>query len=184
MARCLLEQAGLEKEYWNYALNMASANKNICFLSGIQKTPFEAMYMKKPNLESIKLFGCSTFVHVETSFRGKIDRISQKGKFWGSSDNSMTYLVVIPNDKGFFQVRKSWNVTFNKNELFIEVKEMKEEIVKKHQSQSDRDSKLVAFLGEVVNKELLPTSIDEAIKDKNWYQAMKLEYNSLVENKV
>ena len=114
-ARCLLEQSGLEKEYWPYALNMASEVKNFCFHSGIQKTPFEALYKKKSNLESIKVFGCSAFVHVEKSFRGKFDRTSQKGKFLGSSDNSKTYLIGVRNDKGVFKVRKSQNVTFNEN---------------------------------------------------------------------
>ena len=127
------------------------------------------------------MFGCSAFVHVEKRFRGKIDR-TQKGIFLWSSDNSKTYLVGIPNDKRVFKVRKSRNVTFNENEMFIEVKEMKE-IVSKHQSDGDRDLYPVAFL-EIVNNELLPKSIDEAIRDKNWYEAMKLEYNSLVENKV
>ena len=56
MARCLLEQSGLEKEYWPYALNMASEIKNCCFHSGFQKTPFEAMYKKKPNLEPISVW--------------------------------------------------------------------------------------------------------------------------------
>ena len=102
------------------------------------------MYKKKPNLESIKLFGCSAFVHVEKNFRGKIDRTSQKGIFLGSSDNSKTYLVGIPNDKGVFKVRKSRNVTFNENEMFIEVKEKKEEIVNKHHSDGDRDLNPVA----------------------------------------
>ena len=58
------------------------------------------MYKKKPNLESIKVFGCSAFVHVEKSFRGKIDRTSQKRISLRSSDTSKTYLVGIPNDKG------------------------------------------------------------------------------------
>ena len=78
MARCLLQQSGLEKEYWPYALIMAGEIKNFCFHSGIQKTPFEAMYKKKTNLESIKVFGCSAFVHDEKSFRGTIDRTSKK----------------------------------------------------------------------------------------------------------
>ena len=142
------------------------------------------MYKKKPNLESIKVFGCSAFVHVEKIFRGKIDRTSQKEIFLGSSDHRKTYLVGIPNDKGVFKVRKSRNVTFNENEMFIEVKEKKEEIVNKHHSDGDRNLNPVAFLGEIVNNELLPKSIDEAIRDKNWYEAMKLEYNSSVENKV
>ena len=123
---------------------------------------------KKPNLESIKVFGCSAFVHVAKSFRGKIDRTSQKRIFLGSSENSKTYFVGIPNDKGIITVRKSRNVTFNKNEMFIEVKEMEKELVNKHQSESDIDSKPVAFLGVIVSKELLLTSIDETIKDKNW----------------
>ena len=62
---------------------MASEINNFCFLSGIQKTPFEAMYRKKPNLESNKVFVCSAFVHVEKGFRGRIDRTFQKGLFWG-----------------------------------------------------------------------------------------------------
>ena len=159
MGRCLLEQSGSENEYWPNTLIMASGIKNLCFHSGIQKTPFEAMYKKKPNLKSTKVFGCSAFVQVEKSFQGKIDRTSQKGKFLGSSDNSKTYLVGISNNKH-------------------------QEIVSKHQSDGDRDLYPVAFLGEIANNGLLPKSIDHAIRDKNWYQARKIEYNSLVENKV
>ena len=81
MARCPLEQSGLEVEYWPYALNIASEIQNFCLLSGIQKTPFEAMYKKKPNLKSINVFGFSAFVHVEKSFRGKIDRNPEKRLF-------------------------------------------------------------------------------------------------------
>ena len=145
------------------------------FHSSIQRTPFEAMYKKKPNLESIEVFGCSAFVHVEKSFRGKIDRISRKGNFLGSSDISRTYLIGIQNEKGVFKFRKSRNITFNEKEMFIEVKEMTEEIVNKHRSDSDRDLNPVAFLGEIVNNDLLLKSIDEAIRDKNLYEAMKLE---------
>ena len=47
---------------------LASEVKNFCYHSGIQKTPFEAMYKKKTILESIKVFGCSAFVHVEKNF--------------------------------------------------------------------------------------------------------------------
>ena len=183
MARCLLKPSGLEKECWTYALNMPSEIKNFCSHSGLQKTPFEATYKKKPILEAIKVFGCSVFVHVEKSFHRKIDRTSYKGIFLGSSDNSKTYLIGIRNDKEVFKVKKSRNVTCNENKMFIEVKEKKEEIVNKHQSESERDLHPVAFLGEIVNNEFLPKSIDEAIRDKNWYESMKLEYKLLVEKK-
>ena len=58
--------------------------------------------------------------------------------------------------------------------MFSEVKEMKM-IVNKQQSDGDRELIPVAFLGEIVNKGLLPKSIDEKIGDKNWYEAIKLE---------
>ena len=98
---------------------MANEIKKFCFHSGIQKTPFGQCTKKKPNLESIKVFCCSAFVLVEKSFGGKIDRISQKKEcFLVSSDNSKTYSVDIPNDKGIFKLRKPRNVTFNKHEIF------------------------------------------------------------------
>ena len=34
----------------------------------------------------------------------------------------------------------------------------------------------------MINDNVIPKSTEEAIKDKNWYEAMKTEYNSLVEN--
>ena len=86
--------------------------------------------------------------------------------------------------KGIFMVRKSRTATFNDNEMFIEVNEKKEKIVNKHQSEIDSDSNPVAFLGEIASEELLPKSIDEAVMDKIWYRAMKIEYKSLVETKI
>ena len=86
--------------------------------------------------------------------------------------------------KGIFKVKKSQTVTFNENENFNEVKEMKEEIVNMHQSNSDSDLKPVDFLAENVDKDLLHKSSDNAIREKNWYEAMNLEYSSLVKNKV
>ena len=68
--------------------------------------------------------------------------------------------------------------------MFIEVIKKMEEIFNKHQSEGDKNSKPVPVLGDIVKKELLPKSIDEAIRDKNWNKALKLEYNSLMENKV
>ena len=42
--------------------------------------------------------------------------------FLGSSDNGKIYLADISNYKGIFKDKKSRNVSFNENELFIEVK--------------------------------------------------------------
>ena len=56
---------------------------------------------------------------------------------------------------------------------------MKELVFNKHHSDGDRDRDLVPCLGEIVNKKLVHMFIDEAIRVKNWCEAMKLEYNSL-----
>ena len=50
MTRCLLDKAGLGKEYWTYAMNYAFYIKNYCFHSAIGKTPYEKMYGSKPNV--------------------------------------------------------------------------------------------------------------------------------------
>ena len=42
----------------------------------------------------------------------------------------------------------------------------------------------VASLNELIIDNVIPKSTEEAIKDKNCYEAMKLEYNSLDENIV
>ena len=44
MNRCFLDNAGLDKKYWRYALNMAFNVKNMLLHSALEKTPFEMMY--------------------------------------------------------------------------------------------------------------------------------------------
>ena len=50
MTKCLLENAGLGKEYRTYAMNYAFFIKNYCFHSEIGKTPFEKLYGSKRNV--------------------------------------------------------------------------------------------------------------------------------------
>ena len=71
MARCLIEQSGIDKTYWPYAINMSNDIKNFCYHSGIKRTPLEAKFGQTPNLESLKMFGCTAYVHIEKSFRRK-----------------------------------------------------------------------------------------------------------------
>ena len=66
--------------------------------------------------------------------------------------------------------------------MFTQVREMMEGIVNKPDGYSDLSQE--AFLGEIVNNDLLLQSIDKTIKDISWYQAMNLENNSLFEKKV
>ena len=95
---------------------MAVYVKNLLFHSALEKTPFEMKTpYEKPNLSSIKLFGCVAFMHIEKPFRKKLDQTSKKGIFLGNSDNSKCYLIGVEDEKGELDVRKSGNVRFNEN---------------------------------------------------------------------
>ena len=83
-ARYLLEQSGLEKEYWPYALNMASEIKNFSFHSGIQKTLFGASYKQKHNSESIKVFVVRlSFMLKQKIFEVRLIELLKKECSWG-----------------------------------------------------------------------------------------------------
>ena len=130
---------------------------------GIKRTQFEAMYGLKPYLESLKILGCTAYVHIEKSFRGKLDRTSQKGIFMASSDNSKLFLIGVKDEKGTFNVSKSRNVTFNEQKRF------NNNSLSAGQTRLEKEADLnpVAFSIELINDNVIPKSTEEAIKDKS-----------------
>ena len=48
----------------------------------------------------------------------------------------------------------------------------------------DNNSNEVSFLSQLAIDPLLPKTVDEAMQNPNWFEAMKNEYDSLVENNV
>ena len=61
------------------------------------------------------------------------------------------------------------NFTSNKQKLFEDI---------------DNDSNEVSFLSQLAIDPLLPKNVDEALQNPNWFETMKNEYDSLVENNV
>ena len=45
----------------------------------------------------------------------------------------------------------------------------------------DNDSNEVSFLSQLAIDPLLPKNVDEALQNPNWFEAMKNEYDSLVD---
>ena len=178
-ARCLGDQASLEKKYWTYSLNMAFHLKKFCYLSAIKKTPHEAMYGEKPNLSFMKVFGCVAYPFIEKQFRNKIDRKAKKRIFLGQALDSRSFLIGIENDRGELKVQKSRNARFNENNYCFGVNGQAslEHEVNKEMSE-------IVFLSEIVDQNLLPKNAKEALENENWRKAMQDEYNSLSENKV
>ena len=60
--RCMLSDSGIDKEFWGEALNTANHIYNRCINSFLgNKTPYEALNKRKPNIKHFRVFGCTAF---------------------------------------------------------------------------------------------------------------------------
>ena len=118
MRRCMLDQSGLSKPYWSFALSYAFYVENDCFHSGERMTPYEKIYFVKPDVSFLSTFGCKVFAFVEKPYRKKMDKTANKGVFLGFSRDSKTYIFGIP-EMGKLKVIKTRNVKFNEEVMFF-----------------------------------------------------------------
>ena len=116
LARCMIFVTNLSKNYWPYALNMATNLKNICFPSVIGKSPWESMFGEKTNLNFVKTFGCVAYSVAVKRFRKKIDKNCKSGIFLRTSESSKGYLIGIENE-GKLKVQKSRNISFDESNI-------------------------------------------------------------------
>lgn len=90
-ARCLIIDAKMDKEFWKEAVATAAYLGNRTATSTLPNnslTPAEVWYGFKPNLSKIKVFGCTSYVHIPVEDRqGKLDPRSQKMYLVGYTDN-------------------------------------------------------------------------------------------------
>ena len=82
------------------------------------------------------------------------------------------------DEKGELKVRKSRNVRFNENEFYFKLKKTQKLV-----EDIGNDSNEVSFLCQLAIDPLLPKK-NEALQNPNWFDAMKNEYDYLVENNV
>lgn len=95
-ARCLLYEANLEKKFWAEAVNTACYLRNRSMVSGLEKTPYEIFYKKKPNLEHIRIFGSVVMTHVPKEKRAKWDKKSEQLVLVGFSETTKGYRLYNP----------------------------------------------------------------------------------------
>ena len=82
--RCMLSWAGLGPEFWVEIIATASYLKNRSLTSSVKdRTPYEVVFGKKPNLSHVRVFGCDAYVHVPKEKRGKLDNKFKKNIFVG-----------------------------------------------------------------------------------------------------
>eukprot|EP00794_Sanderia_malayensis_P019552 gene19552-21484_t len=103
MGRCLLTQENVSKEFWPYAVMGAAHIRNRCYNKRLQKTPYQAMTGKKPNLSNMRTFGSECFAYKQK--RSKLDDRCAKGIFLGYDKSSPSYLVFIPDTNKVMKYR-------------------------------------------------------------------------------
>ena len=65
MVRCLLKDSGMDKKYWAEAIKTAAFVRNSLPNDANQgKSPMEMTMGQKPDLESMRVFGCICFARV------------------------------------------------------------------------------------------------------------------------
>ncbi|RZB99644.1 Callose synthase 7 isoform B [Glycine soja] len=110
--RCLLSSVGLNRSFWEKAINTT------CFL--INKTPSTAIGLKTPieiwngkttNYSNLRVFGCNAYYHVN---EGKLVPRSRKGLFMGYGDGVKGYRIWSPSER---KVLLSRDVIFDESHL-------------------------------------------------------------------
>lgn len=123
-ARCMLQNAGLEKQYWAEAANTAVYLKNHSPSKAVMgTTPEEKWTSKKVNVSHLRTFGCIAYAMVDNM--RKLDARSKKYIFVGYCENSKGYRLIDP--KYPKKCVKARHVTFLEN-VFLNKKLSDDEI--------------------------------------------------------
>ncbi|XP_070050394.1 uncharacterized protein [Nicotiana tomentosiformis] len=95
MARTMLIDSGIAKNFWAEAINTACYLVNRCMIRFfLNKTPYELLNGRKPKLTHLRTFGCKCYVlnHGKDQL-GKFNAKSDEGIFLGYSSQSKAYKV-------------------------------------------------------------------------------------------
>jgi hypothetical protein len=96
-ARSMLHDQSFPLYLWAEACATAVYLQNRSPHSIFEKmTPEEAFTDRRPDVKHIRIFGCSTFSHVPSKRRTKLDPTAQQGILVGYSEVSKAYHIYIP----------------------------------------------------------------------------------------
>ena len=93
-ARTMLIHANLPKSFWAEALNtpVYLADRTPTSSLPDHKTPYEAWHEKKPDIQHLRVFGCTAWV-LDYKTKGKMDPRGWKGTFMGYGNGKNQYRV-------------------------------------------------------------------------------------------
>ena len=115
-ARSMRIHAGLPKMFWAEAVNTAAYLINrgpSIHLDG--KIPEEVWSGKEVNLSHLRVFGCSSYVHIDSAERSKLDAKSNKCVFVGYGGDEFGYRFWDYENR---KIIRSRDVIFNENVMY------------------------------------------------------------------
>ncbi|KAK9122098.1 hypothetical protein Syun_019715 [Stephania yunnanensis] len=194
MARCMLHEKSLPKEYW-----VEVAHTSVFLLNRLPtkavdgKTPFEAWYGFKPSLKNLKVFGCLCFVYVPQIKRDKLDKKATAGIFVGYSTISKAYGVFQPHTR---KILISRDVHFMENEIWDWNGEKSASNLLHNSKFQLKEDELIddvpirgtRSLAEIYQRCIVavlePADFWEAENDPKWIAAMEEELNMIEKNQT
>ncbi|CAM8889644.1 unnamed protein product [Rhodiola kirilowii] len=116
MTRTMLIESRLARSFWAEAMNAACYVLNRCYLRPIlNKTPYELLKGRKPNILHLRVFGSKCYVHNNGKNQlGKFDPRSDEGIFVGYALHSKAYKVFNKRTKLF---EESVHVIFDEESM-------------------------------------------------------------------
>lgn len=188
MARCMLHEKELPKNLWAEASSTAVFLLNRLPTRAIEgKTPFEAWFGYKPDLQNLKIFGCLCFSYVPQVKRDKLDKKAEPGIFVGYSNTSKAYRIFQPQNG---KIIVSRDVKFMEDKQWIweetierEFPEFSQELDDKIDDVPVRGTRLLSDIYARSNVAVFePAEFNEAMKDDKWIDSMKDELRMIEKN--
>jgi hypothetical protein len=114
--RSMLHHANLADSFWPLAVQAATYVRNRCPTAAVQHmTPHQAWYGHRPELHSLRVFGCVAHLHIPAQSDDRINKLSARSVPCinvGYSLRSKAYLLYNPRSR---RVHTSKDVTFEEN---------------------------------------------------------------------
>lgn len=95
MARCMLFNANLENCFWGEAVMTAGFMQNQLPWKGLDKTPYEYWFKRKPMYSKIKHFGAKCFVKVQNEHRRMNSTRKRSRRHWWVTIWNLKHIAVM-----------------------------------------------------------------------------------------
>ena len=131
--RSMLAESQAPKHFWAEALSTATYLRNRSPTIALDNvTPYEAWTGDKPNVEHLRVFGCTAYAHIPKDERKKLDPKARKCIMLGYGTEVKGYRLYNPETQ---RILYSRDVIFNETEFYFKDKSKKSEVERNEKSE-------------------------------------------------